>query len=275
MDNKTIAFIGGGNMAQSLIGGITGSDCDPSDIWVADPYVDQLDTVRHRFKVNVTQENTEAANHADIIVLAVKPQVMKQACERIADSVQERKPLVISIAAGINEPDIRRWLGGDVAVVRAMPNTPALVKSGATVLFANERVTEEEGEIAEHILRAVGMVLWVNDETQMDAVTATSGSGPAYFFLTIELIANAATEIGLPEEKARMLALQTAYGASKMALESEDDPATLRDKVTSPGGTTAAALEVFENAGMKDIFVRALTAARDRGRELSAEFGKD
>lgn len=275
MDNKTIAFIGGGNMAQSLIGGIAGSDCDPDNIWVADPYVDQLDTVRHRFKVNVTQENTEAANHADIIVLAVKPQVMKQACERIADSVQERKPLVISIAAGITEPDISRWLGGGIAVVRAMPNTPALVKSGATVLFANDRVSEDEGEIAEHILRAVGMVLWVDDETQMDAVTATSGSGPAYFFLTIELVANAATELGLPEEKARMLALQTAYGASKMALESDDDPATLRDKVTSPGGTTAAALKVFEDAGMKDIFVRALGAARDRGRELSAEFGKE
>lgn len=275
MTDSTIAFIGGGNMADSLIGGLTASDHDPARIWAADPYVDQLDDLRHKHKVNVTQENTEAAAHADVIVMAVKPQVMREAAKQIAETVQEKQPLILSIAAGLREPDISRWLGGGVAVVRAMPNTPALVGCGATVLYANPSVDDTQKTLAETVMGAVGLTLWVDDENHMDAVTATSGSGPAYFFYVMESLIAAARSLDLPDGVAEKLVLQTALGAARMAGESDDDPATLRKKVTSPGGTTAAALAVLDEHDLETVFRDALTAARDRSRTLSDEFGKD
>ncbi len=274
MSDSTIAFIGGGNMAHSLVGGMIAGGRAADSIWVADPFVDQLDTHRHRHAVHVTQENTEAAAHADVIVLAVKPQVLREAASQIADIVNDRQPLVLSIAAGLREPDICRWLGGNAAVVRAMPNTPALIRCGATVLYANDAVSGEQKTLAEEIMGAVGLTLWVDEEAHMDAVTATSGSGPAYFFHMMECMQAAAEELALPPEVARKLVLQTALGAARMASEGEDDPATLRQNVTSPGGTTAAALEVLKQEDLAGIMSKALTAARDRSRSLSDEFGK-
>ncbi|MDQ2070622.1 pyrroline-5-carboxylate reductase [Natronospira bacteriovora] len=275
MSDSSIAFIGGGNMAHSLVGGMIASGRKPTSIWVADPFVDQLDNHRHRHGVNVTQENTEAAANADVIVLAVKPQILRDAAAQIASIVQERKPLMLSIAAGLREPDISRWLGGDVPVVRAMPNTPALIRCGATVLYANPSVTGQQKALAEEIMGAVGLCLWVDEEEHMDAVTATSGSGPAYFFHMMECMQAAAEDLGLPADVARQLVLQTALGAARMASEGEDEPGTLREKVTSPGGTTAAALEVLGQEDLAGVIKKALTAARDRSRTLSDEFGKD
>ncbi|MEA5445904.1 pyrroline-5-carboxylate reductase [Gammaproteobacteria bacterium AB-CW1] len=275
MSESTIAFIGGGNMAHSLVGGLIAGGRSPQHLWVADPFVDQLDTHRHRHGINVTQENTEAAAHADVIVMAVKPQILREAAAQIASIVQERQPLVLSIAAGLREPDISRWLGGNVPVVRAMPNTPSLLRCGATALYANPSVSAAQKTLAEEIMAAVGMALWVDEEAHMDAVTATSGSGPAYFFLVMEAMENAARSLDLPPELARRLVLQTALGAARMANEGDDDPATLREKVTSPGGTTAAALEVLREQGLEECFRKALTAARDRSQTLSDEFGRD
>jgi pyrroline-5-carboxylate reductase len=208
-------------------------------------------------------------------VFAVKPQVFRTTAELLAEPVAHRRPLVISIAAGINEPDIRRWLGGSAAIVRVMPNTPALLGAGAAALFANAAVSPAQRATAQAMLEAVGLALWIEDESLMDAVTAVSASGPAYFFLLMELMEAAARELQLPAEMARRLVLQTAFGAARMALESEADAAALRRQVTSPGGTTAAALKVFETGELGALVLRALTAARDRGRELSRESAKE
>jgi len=275
MSQGTIAFIGGGNMADSLIGGLIAGGHPAEQIWVSDPFIDQLDSLRHKHGIHVTQENTEAAAHADVIVMAVKPQILKKAAAQIRDQVQSDQPLVLSIAAGLREPDINRWLGGGIPVVRAMPNTPALRQAGATVLYANESVSKAQKSQAEEIMSAVGLTLWVDEESHMDAVTATSGSGPAYFFLVMEAMQAAAEKLGLPPELAEQLVQQTALGAARMAREGNDDAATLRENVTSPGGTTAAALEVLNQAGLSETFEKALTAARDRSRSLSDEFGKD
>lgn len=275
MSNSNIAFVGGGNMARSLVGGLISGGCSPEALWVADPFAAQLDALREKFAVHLTENNAEAAQHAEIIVLAVKPQTMREAVQSIRDVVRKNRPLVISIAAGIAVPAIQRWLGGDFAIVRAMPNTPALVRSGASALYANEHVSEAQKEKAESILRAVGIVQWVDNEALMDAVTALSGSGPAYFFQLMEMLENAGKSLGLPADTARLLTLQTAYGAARMALESSDSTATLRERVTSPGGTTEAAFKVLEAADIRGSYKRALNAARDRGRTLSKEFGKD
>ncbi len=207
-------------------------------------------------------------------MLAVKPQVIRTVASEISAAVQARHPLIISIAAGIRSADLDRWLGGNTAVVRCMPNTPALVQSGATALIANARVSDEQRNLAESILRAVGLTLWLDDEQLMDAVTALSGSGPAYFFLIMEALQAAGVQLGLPEQTAQLLTLQTAFGAAKMALESDEDAATLRRRVTSPGGTTERALQTLENGGLRELIARALTAARDRSRELADQLGQ-
>ena len=265
-----LAFIGGGNMAKSLIGGLVKQGCAPERITVSDPRPEQLESLAEAFGVCVTPDNLEAASEADMLVFAVKPQVLRAAAEELADSVRSGKPLVVSIAAGIAEPDLRAWLGGEAAIVRAMPNTPALLGAGAAGLYANPRVTPAQKALAQALLEAVGVALWIEDESLMDAVTALSGSGPAYFFLLMELMEAAALELGLTADAARRLTQQTAYGAARMALESGEAPAALRKQVTSPGGTTAAALAVFDEAKLATIVSRALTAARDRGRQLSA-----
>lgn len=274
LQDLRLAFIGGGNMARSLIGGLVQKGCDPTRISVSDPSAEQLALLKTRFSVRTTANNLEASEGADVIVFAVKPQVLHAAAEGLVGQVRTRHPLIISIAAGVAEPDLRSWLGGDAAIVRAMPNTPALLGAGAAGLYANRSVTPAQRAIAQALLEAVGTALWIEDESLMDAVTALSGSGPAYFFLLMELMEAAALELGLPADAVRSLTQQTAYGAARMALESGEAPATLRKQVTSPGGTTAAALAVFDDAKLKTVVQRALTAARDRGRELSKESAK-
>lgn len=273
MKNVDIAFIGGGNMARSLIGGLIADGVKPARIWVADPNPASLSDHQNHFGVRTTADNSQAAGQAQVIVLAVKPQVAKAAAQSLAGVLRERPALVISVAAGIRITHLRDWLGEETAIVRCMPNTPALVGSGATALFANPHVTREQKDLAESILRAVGMTLWVDDEDLMDAVTALSGSGPAYFFLVMEAMEQAGVALGLPRQTARLLTLQTAFGAAKMALESTEDVAALRRRVTSPGGTTEQAIRVLEEHGLAAGFEQALRAARQRSIELASLFG--
>ena len=275
MNNTTLTFIGGGNMAGSLIGGLIADDWDPARIRVADTSTQRLEQLSQQFPIKTTTSNTDAADQADIIVLAVKPQVIKSVAQELADIVTQQQPLVVSIAAGIPASALGNWLGKSTAIVRAMPNTPAMVQSGAAALYANASVSEDQRSIAESILRAVGVVIWVDDEAQMDAVTALSGSGPAYFFLFMEALQMAGQELGLPKDTARLLALQTAFGAAKMALESNEDAATLRHQVTSPGGTTEHAIRTFQEGAFEALVSKALLAAATRSRELAAEFGTE
>jgi pyrroline-5-carboxylate reductase len=269
----TIAFIGGGNMAASLVGGLVADGWDPNRIHVSDPDAQRRESLGSQFSVHTGEDNQAAVQKADVVVLAVKPQVLKQVAEPLREAIRQGRTLVISIAAGIRAQSVGAWVGENTPIVRAMPNTPALVQSGATALYANAAVNEDQRDLAESILRAVGLALWVDDEAMMDAVTALSGSGPAYFFLVMEAIEQAATELGIPADKARLLTVQTAFGAAKMALESDEGPATLRERVTSPGGTTERALETLEQGGLRDLFKNALTEARKRSEELAEILG--
>lgn len=274
MTHHSLSFIGGGNMARSLIGGLIADGWPVDRLRVADPNSEQRTVLASRFGIVTETDNHAVIQAADVVLLAVKPQVMQDVAQTIGEAVQARRPLVISIAAGIRATDLDRWLGGDCAIVRCMPNTPAMVQSGATGLFANARVTAAQCDLAETILRAVGLTLWLGDEGQMDAVTALSGSGPAYFFLVMEALQAAGVQLGLPADTARLLTLQTAFGAAKMALESAEDAGTLRQRVTSPGGTTERALKVMDEGQLRDLMQKALTAARDRSRELADQLGK-
>jgi len=273
MKNTTLAFIGGGNMAGSLIGGLIGDGWDPGRIRVADTNPGQLEKLAGTFQVSTFSDNNQAASGADVVVLAIKPQVTAVVARELADTVARQQSLVVSIAAGIRESALRDWLGEGTAIVRSMPNTPAMVQSGAAALYANPTVTDSQRSTAESLLRAVGLVIWIDDEALMDAVTALSGSGPAYFFLFMEALQNAGCELGLPRETAHLLTLQTAFGAAKMALESNDDAAALRKQVTSPGGTTERAVAVLQEGGINNLVGRALQAAARRSRELADEFG--
>ncbi len=273
MTDMNLIFIGGGNMASGLIGGLIADGWSPDAIQVTDCNEQQLERLARRFGITTSTDNRAAAVHADIIVLAVKPQVMKGVALDLAATVAQRAPLVISIAAGVRVNALRNWLGADTAIVRTMPNTPALVQSGATALFANPAVTEDQRSAAESIMRAVGLTLWVENEDQLDAVTALSGSGPAYFFMFMEAMQAAGCKLGLPRDTASLLTLQTAFGAAKMALESPEDAAELRRRVTSPGGTTERAISVFQQNGFGDLVEKAMQAAADRSRELAEEIG--
>ncbi len=275
MDNLTLGFIGGGNMARSLIGGLIADGRDPATILVSDVAAQQLDSLKTTLAVQTTSSNKELAEQADIIVLAVKPQMLKQVATELADVARRRDPLFLSIAAGIRANDINRWLGGEATIVRAMPNTPSLIQAGATALVANSKVSQAQRDQAESIMRAVGIALWLDDEEQMDTVTALSGSGPAYFFLFMEALEQAAISQGLGAETARLLTLQTGFGATKMALESSEPLSTLRQRVTSPGGTTEQAIEAFEKGGIRQLVDNALKAARDRSIFLADELGEE
>lgn len=273
--SANITFIGGGNMAASLIGGLIANQYSADCITVAEPDADKLQQHKQTYNINVTTDNNQAVANSDVVVLAVKPQILQQICRDIADSVQKQQPLIISIAAGIRSTDIDRWLGNQCAVVRCMPNTPALLQAGATGLYANNQVSAEQKKAAENILSAAGMTLWVNKESLLDAVTAVSGSGPAYFFLFIEAMQKAGIKLGLDADAAQKLSLQTALGAARMAIEGEDDPATLRNKVTSKGGTTEAAINHFLSNDFEALVNNALNAAHDRATELADILGKD
>jgi pyrroline-5-carboxylate reductase len=272
--SSTIAFIGGGNMAASLIGGLVADGYKPSSILVSDPDSEKLASLAARFGVRSAGDNIKAVERADVVVLAVKPQIMQQIAESLASAVQQWRPLVISIAAGVREAHLQRWLGGGVALIRSMPNTPAMLQAGATVLHAGSGVSEDQKSLAETVLRAVGLTCWVDDEAMMDPVTALSGSGPAYLFLVMEAMEQAGIEMGLPAETSRLLTLQTALGAARMAMESSEGPATLRLRVTSPGGTTERALQTLEQGDLKALFAKALGDAKRRSEELSEMLGK-
>ena len=268
-----IAFIGSGNMATSLIGGLIARGAAPDTLWASDSVAEQRDALGSRFGVRTSPDNALAASRAGVVVLAVKPQQMEAATRSVAGVCARHSPLVISIAAGVRVRDIREWLGADAAIVRTMPNTPALVGEGATALYANEHVAEEGRGRAEAILAAVGSTVWVGDEALLDAVTALSGSGPAYFFLLMELMERNGVALGLDPETARALTLQTALGAARVAQESGEAPRILRERVTSAGGTTERALKRLAEGGIDDLFAAALRAARDRSVELGQASG--
>ena len=266
-----LCFIGGGNMARSLIGGLVGRGTDPSSIVVAEPIAAQRETLRSQFGVIVTDDNRLAAKESELVVLAVKPQEMRSVSIGIADSMP-RDALIVSVAAGIRASDIQQWASGR-PVVRCMPNRPALQGCGMTALYATQDVTSEARRRAEQVLSAVGATLWVDEEAHMDVVTAVSGSGPAYFFLLIEILEQSGVQLGLSESVAHRLAVETAYGSGRMAREASESPATLREQVTSKGGTTAAALEHLESHNVRAIFADAIAAAARRSTELARQFG--
>ena len=275
MSNTNIAFIGAGNMAASIIGGLISKGYAADAITASDPQAGSLQKLSSLAPIRTTSDNAEALQGADVVVLAVKPQVMKSVLQPLTASLGDSQPLFISIAAGITVASLDKWLGGSRAIVRCMPNTPALVQSGATALYANAQVSEPQRTLADEILRAVGIALWVDDENKLDAVTAVSGSGPAYFFMLMEAVQAAGEQLGLSAAAAKQLTLQTALGAAQMAVASDVDAAELRRRVTSPGGTTAEAIRVFEEQGLRDTVCEALTACRDRSEQLAREMDTD
>ncbi len=275
MDTTDIAFIGGGNLAASLAGGLIADGYPAAAIRVADPDPDRRERLAARWAVQVHEDNAAAARGAAVLVLAVKPQVVPVVARELGPLARAQGSLVVSVAAGVRTRDLARWLGFEAPLVRAMPNTPALVQSGASGLYATPGTSEAERERAESLLRAVGITVWVEDEDLMDAVTAVSGSGPAYFFLLMEALAEAGERLGLEAGQARLLALETAFGAAKMALEASEPPAALRARVTSPGGTTERALGVLEEGGFRELVSRAVAAARERARELADLLGRE
>jgi len=270
----TLAFIGAGNMARAIIGGLLSTGYPAEKIWASEPNIERLADLA-KLGLNTTNDNNLAVKSSDIVVLAVKPQVLKTVSLDIAETVQQHKPLIISVAAGIMSTSMNQWLNGNAAIVRCMPNTPALVQTGANGLYANDQVSSQQRLQAETILNATGITLWVEQESQLDAVTAVSGSGPAYFFLVMESMIAAGKNLGLTEETATQLTLQTALGAAKMAQSSDVSPAELRRRVTSPNGTTEQAILRFTEGGLPELFDTALKACNDRSVELAVELGKD
>lgn len=266
----SIAFIGGGNMARSLIGGLVARGQAPAALRVAEPVPALRESLAADFGVAALPSATEAADGAATWVLAVKPQVLRDVCAALAPLAQAQRPLVVSIAAGITTAQIDRWLGGGQAVVRTMPNTPALLGAGAAGLYANAEVDAGQRQAAETLMQATGITAWIPDEALMDAVTAVSGSGPAYVFLLAEAMQAAGEAQGLAPDTARRLVVQTLLGASRMLDQSSEPASVLRQRVTSPGGTTQAAVESFEAGGFRALVDHAIAAATRRGRELAA-----
>jgi pyrroline-5-carboxylate reductase len=275
-------FIGAGNMASSLIGGLINSGANPSSIIVVDPDTDACERAQTRFGIqsasDLDEPISQIADQPYGVVLAVKPHIVETACLSLTKSVDlanQTPPLVVSVAAGVRASSMQQWLHPNSPIVRCMPNTPALLGLGATALFANEACTAQEKSMAEHLLNSAGMTIWVAEEAALDAVTAVSGSGPAYFFYLIEHMAAAGEALGLDELTARDLAIETAFGAASMARAKENTPAVLRENVTSKGGTTAAALNVFNEHQMPMIIEKAMRAAHDRAVEFGDQLAPD
>ncbi len=266
-----VGFIGGGNMAQAIISGLLASGIKPSDIMVSDP-VDAIREMLSEQGIQTTTDNTqllEFTNTEDsTIVLAIKPQLFQQVLSPLQSKFN--KQLVLSIAAGVSIDSIEKLLDHK-NIVRAMPNTPALIQAGATGLYANDNVSDIDKATAEAILSATGLVLWVDSEEKLHAVTAVSGSAPAYFFYVMESMINAGVELGLSEEQATQLTLQTAFGSASMAISSEDSPTVLRQKVTSPNGTTHEAIESFKANGLDKLIAKGMQACDNRSREMASE----
>lgn len=265
----SIGFIGAGNMASALAGGLIANGFSAKSLMLSDINEQQLQKLQQELNVQTTTNNKELILKSDVLVLALKPQVMQSVIKPLSEFFQQKRPLVISIAAGITVDSLNDWTGDGLAIIRCMPNTPALVKLGASGLFANSKVTLEQKQQAQKILEAVGIVQWLDSENKIDMVTALSGSGPAYFFLMMEAMITAAVEQGLSKESATALTLQTALGAATMATQSDVDVAELRRRVTSPKGTTEAALNSFFENNYQTIVTQALDAAYHRSLELS------
>ena len=272
MSNTRIAFIGAGNMATSLIGGLRAQGVDAALIRASDPGAEQRAKVAAEHGIELFADNAQAIEGAEVVLIAVKPQMMKAVCEALRPSLKPGQ-LVVSIAAGITCASMNKWMG-EHPIVRCMPNTPALLRQGVSGLYATARVSSEQREQAGQLLSAVGIVLWLDDEKQLDAVTAVSGSGPAYFFLLIEAMTAAGEKLGLPRETAAQLTLQTALGAALMATGSDVDAAELRRRVTSPAGTTEAAIKSFQAGGFEALVETALTAAAHRSAEMAEQLGQ-
>lgn len=267
-----LAFIGAGNLCSSIIGGLLGAGYPAAQIRATTARVESAAALQQHYGIHCDNDNSSATAFADIVILGVKPQKMQAIVEPLAELVAGK--LVISVAAGIATASLQRWLGGHELIVRSMPNTPSQLRMGATGMVANAAVSSLQRQQAETILAAVGTVVWVNDDTALDAVTAVSGSGPAYYFLFMEAMIDAAVDLGLEPAAARELTLQTALGAAQLAADSEALPAELRRRVTSPGGTTARAIESFEEAGLRMLTATAMRQAFDRAAEMATEFDK-
>lgn len=268
-----IGFIGGGNMATALIAGLAGKLTAAGNIHVVDPNAGALQKLAQQFGVCTAQQIDAGLAGSDVIVLAVKPQQMKEAVAQLQPHVSSQ--LILSIAAGIRGVDLSRWLNGHTAIVRTMPNTPALIGLGITGMVALAGVSPAQRDAADAIMRAVGATVWLDDEALIDPVTAVSGSGPAYVFYFIEAMQQAAQEMGLSAEQGTQLAIATFVGASQLAAQSSEPVALLRERVTSKGGTTYAALTSMQESGIKEAIAKALKAAAARGKELGEEFGRD
>jgi pyrroline-5-carboxylate reductase len=274
MTDKRIGFIGGGNMTLAIAGGLLSSGYPPASIEVAEPSPQQRERLAAALSgIIIGDDNTALAQRADCLVLATKPQVLADVCRQLADAVQKQRPLLVSIAAGVRSGDIESWLGGDLAVVRVMPNQPAFLRKGVSALYANDRCNDSDRELATTVMTAVGKVVQVHAEPDIDSVTAISGSGPAYFYLLIDMLAQTAITMGLDAATARTLAVETAVGSAALAADSDAAMDELIARVRSPGGTTAAALDSLEQQHIRAIFSAALTAARDRATELADEAG--
>lgn len=265
-------------MTASLIGGLATAPDHAEQVLVCEPDADRRQQLQNQFGVRTSADNTDALTQ-DILVLATKPQQLQSVCRQLAAEIKtgpsSNEPLFISIAAGVHSKDIDRWLGANRAVIRCMPNTPALVQCGATGLYANASTSASQKQNAETILQAVGITLWVDDEAQLDAVTALSGSGPAYYFLMMEAMQAAAEQLGLDPGTAMKLSIQTALGAARMASENDIHPGILRQRVTSKGGTTEQALKSFEQAGFQQQVLNAMKAAHQRSQSLAQELAQD
>jgi len=273
MSNPKIAFIGAGNMAKAIIGGLLAEGFSAKSISASGPRLESLNKVSEQYGIAVSTDNAQTAATADVIILAVKPQMLKEVALGLAGSLAH-KPLIISVAAGITTASLASWLGADQAIVRCMPNTPSQLREGASGLFANANTSSAQKAQADAILRAVGVVQWLDDEALINTVTAVSGSGPAYFFLAMEAMIDAGVAQGLSRECASELTLQTALGAAILAKHSDVDVAELRRRVTSPNGTTEQAIKSFENDGIRAMFSRAMKACADRAVALSESLGK-
>jgi pyrroline-5-carboxylate reductase len=276
--NASIAFIGGGNMASSLIGGMITGSFQAEKILVSEPDLNTRNQLQKRFGVQTTDNNSDTLS-SNAVILATKPQQLQSVCRSLASFKLEHDPvncpLFLSIAAGVRSNDIDRWLGETNAIVRCMPNTPSLIQSGATALYRNNKTTDAQTKLAENIMSAVGITAWVDDENKLDAVTALSGSGPAYFFLLMEAMQIAGKELGLDENLARKLTIQTALGAARMAEASEDNVTILRQRVTSKGGTTESAIKCFEDSNFQQLVKNAMKDACDRSIALADELAEN
>ncbi len=269
LETSKIGFVGAGNMANSLIRGLLQNSVAAENLWAADIDSAKLDTLNSECGIRIAASR-ELAGVVDVLILAVKPQVMASVCADLFAALKDRNCLIISIAAGINLDHLQRWLGESTAIVRCMPNTPALVGKGATGLVANRHVSATQKILAAKILAAVGIAIWLDKESDIDAVTALSGSGPAYFFLLMEALQDSAVSMGLSKDVARQLIYQTALGAAVLAASSNLSTAQLRSQVTSPGGTTEQAIAEFENGGLRELVDKAVHAAERRSRELGS-----